>query len=205
MCSDARRCCPVACSLVRTFRRRRASVLAVAPRRRPTPAPLAQLAEQLTLNQRVRGSSPWRRTKTSPQRRGRAAAKITGHFRFTCPQTPATFRGRRRFVDQSACAQSCDPGSCCFRVAELITDLLVDTLASSRSAASGGANVSESAISGHQARARRSRSLRAVSRPCSRGPPRTGLAPAITIPGRPAVMAHRVTVSVRDQIGRHER
>jgi hypothetical protein len=25
-------------------------------------APLAQLAEQLTLNQRVRGSSPWRRT-----------------------------------------------------------------------------------------------------------------------------------------------
>jgi hypothetical protein len=27
------------------------------------PAPLAQLAEQLTLNQRVRGSSPWRRTR----------------------------------------------------------------------------------------------------------------------------------------------
>jgi hypothetical protein len=26
-------------------------------------APLAQLAEQLTLNQRVRGSSPWRRTE----------------------------------------------------------------------------------------------------------------------------------------------
>ena len=28
------------------------------------PAPLAQLAEQLALNQRVRGSSPWRRTFT---------------------------------------------------------------------------------------------------------------------------------------------
>src|SRR6266498_2194543 len=28
-------------------------------------APLAQLAEQLTLNQRVRGSSPWRRTTRS--------------------------------------------------------------------------------------------------------------------------------------------
>jgi hypothetical protein len=30
-------------------------------------APLAQLAEQLTLNQRVRGSSPWRRTDTGPR------------------------------------------------------------------------------------------------------------------------------------------
>src|SRR6266511_5254939 len=31
-----------------------------------TTAPLAQLAEQLTLNQRVRGSSPWRRTTQTP-------------------------------------------------------------------------------------------------------------------------------------------
>ena len=28
--------------------------------------PLAQLAEQLTLNQRVRGSSPWRLTNSKP-------------------------------------------------------------------------------------------------------------------------------------------
>ena len=31
-------------------------------------APLAQLAEQLTLNQRVQGSSPWRCTNQSPVR-----------------------------------------------------------------------------------------------------------------------------------------
>src|ERR1700741_2133012 len=36
----------------------------------PPHAPLAQLAEQLALNQRVRGSSPWRRTKTAGRNQG---------------------------------------------------------------------------------------------------------------------------------------
>src|SRR5580704_12182455 len=35
-------------------------------------APLAQLAEQRTLNPRVRGSSPWRRTRTTCRDTGRA-------------------------------------------------------------------------------------------------------------------------------------
>ena len=38
------------------------AVLTLLRARRRASAPLAQLAEQLTLNQRVRGSSPWRRT-----------------------------------------------------------------------------------------------------------------------------------------------
>jgi hypothetical protein len=46
--------------------RGRASVLHVG-RSKTVRAPLAQLAEQLTLNQRVRGSSPWRRTESPGQ------------------------------------------------------------------------------------------------------------------------------------------
>ncbi len=41
-----------------------------------------------SLNQRVRGSSPWRRTNTSPQRPGRPAIKITDTFRTLSPHRP---------------------------------------------------------------------------------------------------------------------
>ena len=47
------------------FRRGRSGSPAHPPRRTISGAPLAQLAEQLTLNQPVRGSSPWRRTKSN--------------------------------------------------------------------------------------------------------------------------------------------
>jgi hypothetical protein len=114
-CTDARRRCPVACSLVQTIQRERASV---SPSRQawPTLAPLAQLAEQLTLNQRVRGSSPWRRT-TFP---GRRSAKIVqprsrDTFRtllVTRPLTTSTFRGRRRSAGRSVCARGNGLGSC---------------------------------------------------------------------------------------------
>ncbi len=43
--------------------------------RSPSPAPLAQLAEQRTLNPRVQGSSPWGRTSQRP-RSGRCSAPI---------------------------------------------------------------------------------------------------------------------------------
>jgi hypothetical protein len=48
-------------------------------------APLAQLAEQLTLNQRVRGSSPWRRTR-GPE---------TGPFRLVVPDRATLYPHNR--------------------------------------------------------------------------------------------------------------
>ena len=64
------------------------------PHRSKAPqAPLAQLAEQLTLNQRVRGSSPWRRTKSPGHSVGLGFfMSPTDHLRTTLADTRVSVR-----------------------------------------------------------------------------------------------------------------
>ena len=75
-------------------------------------APLAQLAEQLTLNQRVRGSSPWRRTTHAGQRHHGAADRDGSH---TFGILPSARRSSLAFDSVSArlaFLRLCDSASC---------------------------------------------------------------------------------------------